>query len=91
MRVADQPHGCATARVDPIVSCLIKLSSDNFHTTRVAGQFRGRVCPCVEPASAVWVEWGVVVAAGWPLCVPCLLCVCVALCCVPSVPVVYDE
>ena len=91
VRVADQPHGCATARVDPIVSCLIKLSSDNFHTTRVAGQFRGRVCPCVEPASAVWVEWGVVVAAGWPLCVPCLLCVCVALCCVPSVPVVYDE
>ena len=78
-----------TARMDPIVSCLIKLSSDNFHTTRVAGQFRGRVCPCVEPASAVWVEWGVVVAAG--LCVCPAFCVCIALCCVPSVPVVYDE
>ena len=65
------------------------VSSDNFHTTRVAGQFRGRVCPCVEPASAVWVEWGVVVAAG--LCVCPAFCVRIALCCVPSVPVVYDE
>ena len=84
VRVADQPHGCATARMDPIVSCLIKLSSDNFHTTRVAGQFRGRVCPCVEPASAGWVKWGVA-AAG--LHVPCPLCA------LPSVlaPVVYDE
>ena len=65
--------------MDPIVSCLIKLSSDNFHTTRVAGQFRERVCPCVEPASAVWVGWGVVVDAG--LRVPCLLYVhCPLLC-----------
>ena len=70
-RVADQPHGCATARMDPIMSCLIKLSSDNFHTAHVAGQFRGHVCPCVEPASAGWVEWDVA-AAG--LHVPCPLC-----------------